>query len=139
MLTADGARGGASPNSSGGQGAEMSGEIILTAGTELEIVVGGTGSSGGGDGGSFIYFLDATAPLLVAGGGGFADGGGGSFLAADFTDPSLNRNANPGDDRVTISLVSASVPEPSSLVLAGTALLAGLGCAWRRRSTRARS
>ena len=81
LLAADGAQGGGSGNNSGGLGAEISGEIMLTARTELEIVVGGAGSpagDGGGGGGNFIYISGATSPLLVAGGGG----GGGFFAGA---------------------------------------------------------
>lgn len=83
-LTVEGAQGGASRYASGGTGAEVSGQVDLTKGTLLEIVVGeqGTGSSspnnvlgGGGGGGSFVYVSGAKLPVAVAGGGG---GGGGA-------------------------------------------------------------
>jgi hypothetical protein len=57
----DGEEGGGGDDS-GGYGAVVSGDILLTAGTELEIAVGGVGSTGdfdgnfggGGGGGSFV-------------------------------------------------------------------------------------
>jgi hypothetical protein len=88
-LTAYGAvGGGGSSGTSGGDGAEVSADFVLPAGTVLELIVGGIGGSGvrlgypgvagGGGGGSFIIetFNGTSAvdtPLLVAGGGG---GGG---------------------------------------------------------------
>jgi len=80
-LTAVGAQGGGdlSSNSTniGGYGASVSGDIYLTAGTVLQVVVGGTGQAptpvsagGGGGGGTFIFTTGSTSPLLVAGGGG---------------------------------------------------------------------
>ena len=51
-------------------GASIEGEVNLTAGDELKIVVGQQGmSSGGGHGGTFVALLNDT-PLVVAGGGG---------------------------------------------------------------------
>jgi hypothetical protein len=81
-----GAQGGSTLYGSGGLGAVTSGDVWLTAGTTLEIVVGGMGGSGnlnpllyanneggGGGGGSFVYILDDYSnPLIVAGGGGGA-------------------------------------------------------------------
>jgi hypothetical protein len=245
LIAADGAQGGSSASGSvGGLGAAISGEIMLAAGTMLEIAVGGEGTSSyyaGGGGGSFVWIAGTSSPLFVAGGGGGAEfggggggqvvpdgqngsggaaggiagnggsasfggggggwysngggggaggggdlssgfvggagsdvtfgggdggfggggggggsdgvggggggggysgggggsdgggGGGGSFLAAGFTDTNLTGGVNSGDGLVTITLVSASLPEPSTLFLAGTALVAGMGCAWRRR------
>lgn len=54
----------------GGLGAKMRGDVVLTAGTVLKILVGqqGGGSYGGGGGGSFVTKSDNT-PLVVAGGG----------------------------------------------------------------------
>ena len=71
-------RKGAAPANSGGLGASVSGEVSLTQGTVLDIVVGeqgGTGSTtdGGGGGGSFVYVTAALQPLAVAGGGGGGD------------------------------------------------------------------
>lgn len=82
-IVADGAQGGAGYNGAvGGDGAEVGGDFVLTAGDVIEIVVGGaggTGSAGGGGGGSFVIetFDGANTvhtPLVIAGGGG-----GGSF------------------------------------------------------------
>jgi hypothetical protein len=82
-IAAAGARGGGSFNASGGFGAIAGGDVFLTAGTTLEIAVGGFGRSGirsvlpdiggGGGGGSFVYTAAApSTPLVVAGGGGGA-------------------------------------------------------------------
>jgi hypothetical protein len=67
----------------GGPGAEVSGDVFLTAGEKLALFVGGQGGSGttggGGGGGSFIK--NGTDFLAVAGGGGgagyFTSGGPG--------------------------------------------------------------
>lgn len=82
-ITAFGASGGGSSSNTGGAGAEIGGNITLTAGEILEIVVGGTGSSagysgGGGGGGTFVLEdNDGTlVPLVVAGGGGGATSNG---------------------------------------------------------------
>jgi hypothetical protein len=78
-ITAAGAQGGGGEaGATGGSGAVISGDISLTAGTQLGIVVGGMGLTGnfdgqwggGGGGGSFVYVLSALQPLIVAGGGG---------------------------------------------------------------------
>uniref|UniRef100_A0A1I8GD06 receptor protein-tyrosine kinase n=1 Tax=Macrostomum lignano TaxID=282301 RepID=A0A1I8GD06_9PLAT len=82
LIKAAGARGGGNllTNTSGGQGAQVSARVNLTAGTQLSIVVGQMGGStsldyegGGGGGGSFVYRTgDQQLPLLAAGGGGGA-------------------------------------------------------------------
>ena len=89
-ITAYGAQGGGQAHYGwlGGNGAEVGGDIRLTAGTVLNIVVGGVGEPGvgirgaaGGGGGAFVYEgLPPARPLLVAGGGGGAAdlGGGGA-------------------------------------------------------------
>lgn len=83
VITADGGMGGAGGGGLGGDGALVSGTFMLTAGTMLEIVVGGAGAAGagggggGGGGGSFVFDL-TTGTLLEAAGGG----GGGGFAAA---------------------------------------------------------
>jgi hypothetical protein len=66
----------------GGKGAEAGGDIALTAGQELTILVGGQGGSGrgaGGGGGSFVTagsgFTANQGLLLAAGGGGGFRGG----------------------------------------------------------------
>jgi PEP-CTERM motif len=72
-----GASGGASINAVGGLGAEVSGDIVLTAGETLTLFVGGQGQNaglffggGGGGGGGFVFL--GTSVLAVAGGGGGA-------------------------------------------------------------------
>ena len=83
-ITADGAQGGSiAQGAVGGLGAEVSGTVTLTAGTTLDIVVGGQGNDFedlvGGGGGSFVYAQTGDSLLLVAGGGGGAfDGVGGA-------------------------------------------------------------
>lgn len=88
-IDAAGAQGGdgRSTADAGGLGAIIDGDVFLTAGTELGIVVGGVGGNGetttfggGGGGGTFVFVVGATNPLIVAGGGGgavecCADGG----------------------------------------------------------------
>jgi hypothetical protein len=78
-ITAAGAQGGGGESgATGGSGAVISGDISLTAGTQLDIVVGGMGLTGnfdgnwggGGGGGSFVWVAGASLPLIVAGGGG---------------------------------------------------------------------
>ena len=83
-ITADGAEGGGAAigfqlDSFGGSGAAVSGDVVLQAGTKLEIVVGGEGGTGeyagGGGGGSFVIDESDNTILAVAGGGGGAGGG----------------------------------------------------------------
>jgi hypothetical protein len=75
-IVAYGAQGGSfaldSVIGSGGLGAEIGGDFVLTAGEILEIAVGGGGTGNGGGGGSFVVGPGKT-PLVIAGGGG---GGG---------------------------------------------------------------
>lgn len=88
LIFADGAQGGTGLRSSGGIGAQIDGEILLTSGTILDVIVGGQGGStapltaggGGGGGGSFVFIPGASQPLAVAGGGG-GGGGGGLYIA----------------------------------------------------------
>ena len=70
----------------GGKGAKVSGEVALTKGDKLVIVIGQRGSTpnvhypGSGGGGTFV-FSSNSVPILVAGGGGGAgqnDGLGGN-------------------------------------------------------------
>jgi hypothetical protein len=75
-ITVVGARGGEGTGCCGyvgGLGAEMAGTFSLTAGSVLEIAVGGRGASslfsGGGGGGTFVVDT-LNNPLIVAGGGG---------------------------------------------------------------------
>jgi hypothetical protein len=94
-IVADGAQGGGQTNAdhTGGEGAVVSGEIYLTAGTVLDIVVGVEGSASyydgaGGGGGSFVFETNGQGGLgtLLAvaggGGGGATIGDGGSGLAS---------------------------------------------------------
>jgi hypothetical protein len=61
----------------GGMGAEIGGNFVLTEGEILQIAVGGAGSGNGGGGGSFVVGPGNT-PLVIAGGGG---GGGGAVAS----------------------------------------------------------
>lgn len=78
-----GAQGGKGNGYDGGLGAYRFGEMSLTAGEVIRIIVGQAGTNGtsthegGGGGGSFVY-RDATAELLCA-----AGGGGGSSNSAN--------------------------------------------------------
>jgi hypothetical protein len=85
QIDAYGAQGGDGAGRSGGRGARMQGEFMLTAGTQLKILVGqtpadrpgnGIDDAGAGGGGTFVALSDDT-PLVVAGGGG-----GAGFLQA---------------------------------------------------------
>ena len=91
-IIAYGAAGGAyGGGGAGGLGAEIGGDIALTANETLEIVVGqagnygdGGGVGGGGGGGTFVIELKNAAgvtvdtPLVIAGGGGGGYGNDGS-------------------------------------------------------------
>ncbi|HYG16458.1 MAG TPA: glycine-rich protein, partial [Bacteroidia bacterium] len=77
-ITTRGAQGGSISlgcTATGGLGAEMTGEFLLTGGDTLKILVGQQGTSNtedaGGGGGTFITTMDNT-PLIIAGGGGGA-------------------------------------------------------------------
>uniref|UniRef100_A0A1I8H8X6 Fascin domain-containing protein n=1 Tax=Macrostomum lignano TaxID=282301 RepID=A0A1I8H8X6_9PLAT len=77
MIKAAGARGGDNlmTNTSGGQGAQVSARVNLTAGTQLGQMGGSTYlefEGGGGGGGSFVYRTGDQLLLLAAGGGGGA-------------------------------------------------------------------
>lgn len=71
-----GAEGGAGNGGVGGKGAYRYGEMTLTAGDEIKIIVGqagvrsGSGYEAGGGGGSFVYKQAGTVLLCAAGGGG---------------------------------------------------------------------
>ncbi|MEI8192486.1 MAG: glycine-rich protein, partial [Flavobacteriia bacterium] len=69
-IEAFGAQGGG--NNNFGRGAQMRGDFNLTAGQQLQILVGQSGGyyqSGSGGGGSFVV-TSANLPLVIAGGGG---------------------------------------------------------------------
>ncbi|WP_428393996.1 beta strand repeat-containing protein [Lichenicoccus sp.] len=79
-VVAYGAQGGNIESNAGGLGAEIGGEVVLTAGETLAIAAGGQGGNspnprdgggGGGGGGSFVVGAFNT-PLVIAGGGGGA-------------------------------------------------------------------
>jgi PEP-CTERM motif len=59
-------------------------------------------------------------------------GGGGNVPAGYYFEDSVYGQANPSSYGTRVSVALLSVPEPSSLVLAGAAALAGLG-RWTRR------
>jgi hypothetical protein len=92
-ITASGAQGGQGYSGGGGLGAKVTGDIVLAAGTVLEIVVGAeggnsTGQAGGGGGGSFVIETDngtSAVDIILAvaggGGGGSSQGGGGGSAA----------------------------------------------------------
>jgi hypothetical protein len=94
-ITAEGATGGATPGNGGGAGAEVAGDVVLTAGDTIEVLVGGVGGpnssgGGGGGGGSFVYDLTTATLLAVAGGGGGGSwGSGGSGSAGGPGEPGL--------------------------------------------------
>lgn len=75
-IEAAGAQGG---GTSGGAGAILRGDFTLTAGQNIEMVVGqrgnsnGSGGGCGGGGGSFVYNASQASLLMVAGGGGGMD------------------------------------------------------------------
>jgi hypothetical protein len=93
-----GAGGGSSSGYLGGYGATISGNINLTAGTLINIVIGGVGYSGvgsnggGGGGGTFIY-IDQSNPLMIAGGGG---GAGSRTIGSGASLGTSGVNGNPG-------------------------------------------
>jgi hypothetical protein len=74
-ILATGASGGRTPSYSGGRGIMIQGDVVLTAGQVIKILVGqgGTNSSfdcnTGAGGGTFITLFDNT-PLIIAGGSG---------------------------------------------------------------------
>ncbi len=80
-ITADGAQGGGGSGDAGGRGGIIGGDLSLTQGAILQILVGEAGvdgpGGGGGDGGGYGGFGGG-------GGGGFTNGvgGGGGFGAA---------------------------------------------------------
>jgi len=93
-----GAGGGSSSGYLGSYGATISGNINLTAGTLINIVIGGVGYSGvgtnggGGGGGTFIY-IDQSNPLMIAGGGG---GAGSRQIGSDASLGNSGVNGYPG-------------------------------------------
>ena len=92
FILAGGAQGGSGEQNPGGAGTEIEGSAFLTAGTQIDIVVGGQGLTGdfgsiwggGGGGGTFAWIAGSTTPLLIAGGGGGAGYDGDGGIAATF-------------------------------------------------------
>jgi hypothetical protein len=82
-------------NRYGGNGAEMGGNVFLSAGTTLDIYVGGAGankfqgSGAGGGGGTFVVIQGSANPFVVAGGGG----GAGGLLGANYSLSQANGQA----------------------------------------------
>ncbi len=84
-ILAKGASGGGNTGlgTTGGNGASIQGDVYLTSGEVINIMVGqtgGNGTGGGGGGGSYAVKSTGTVPLVVAGGGGgghSVNGGGG--------------------------------------------------------------
>ena len=81
-VTAAGAQGGGNNPGSGGAGAIVHGKVFLSAGTILDIVVGGIGGTdgddgGGGGGGTFVFLDSPFTRLAIGGGGGGAGFSGG--------------------------------------------------------------
>ena len=78
-IEAKGAKGGDNGANAGGHGAYVYGEVLLSGGDVLEIVVGqegvtGTGSASGGGGGTYVVKQTGNNPLVIAGGGSGATG-----------------------------------------------------------------
>src|ERR1700677_2691055 len=91
-----GASGGNSDAAVGGLGAEVSGDVFLTAGEDLTLFVGGQGGgsgvvAGGGGGGSFVF-----RGTDVLGGGGGGDGDGASSGGAGLAGTSGGTNGRGG-------------------------------------------
>lgn len=96
---------------------------------------GGAGGFGGGGGGGGDQLSGGGGGGYSGGGGGNwnqAGGGGGSYIDQSVTETLALADANYDFGRVTIDLLGASVPEPTTwaLMLVG---FGGLGAALRRR------
>jgi hypothetical protein len=101
---------------------------------------GGSGGFGGGGGGSALGGGGGSGFSGGGGGGGiYGGGGGGSYLASLFADPMLTGGVNSGDGSISISLLTAAVPEPSTwaMILMGFAGLGWLAHARRRKTSAA--
>lgn len=81
-IEAKGAQGGTSTVATGGRGASMKGNFVVTPGQVIRVLVGqqaptiasGSFVGGGGGGGTFVVDQSTNQPLVVAGGGGGAAG-----------------------------------------------------------------
>ncbi len=92
-ITAKGAQGG----SSGGRGAELSGEFELEMGQKLRILVGQMGSGTAGGGGTFVTVLSGPLSetnqediLVIAGGGGGKSGGSDASVTTSNSDGTVS-------------------------------------------------
>lgn len=110
-IFSEGAQGGGSTLTSGGLGATVEGVFYLSAGTVLNLVVGGEGVSGdnltglpggGGGGGTFIYTVANT--LIQAAGGG----GGGGFQGSQNGQPGQIITSGSGGTAPSFGLGGAS-------------------------------
>ena len=93
-----------------GLGANVSGDVMLTAGETLMVAVGGEGSSyGGGGGGTFVAVVSAgtEAPLVVAGGGG-ANVGDGADAAGGIDDTGTGSGGSGGGQFLTQAAAAAA-------------------------------
>ncbi len=105
-IVVEGAQGGNRVASSGGLGAQVGGDLTLTAGTVLDVVVGGMGYGGAGGGGSFLYAAAGRMLLAVAGGGG-----GGSYHGGDgYGGRSQTSGGTPGDSVGAAAPAGAAAP-----------------------------
>jgi len=98
-----GAQGGTQPQQWGGLGARMRGDFVLTAGTQLKILVGQKGVDGnsddgcGGGGGTFVVKSDNTILIIAGGGGGAgadADGVGGTTNTTSTSNAGYTRSGS---------------------------------------------
>lgn len=102
-ITAYGAQGGTGYlNNAGGLGAKIQGDVLLTQGTQIKILVGQRGTTNtsiggaGGGGGTFVA-TSSNSPIIVAGGGG--GGGGDSAVGSKIgVDASTTTSGTAGRD-----------------------------------------
>jgi hypothetical protein len=73
----------AGTDGAGGEGAEVTGTVSVTAGTELEFNVGGTGTASGDSGGGAGSGGGGNGEFFSGGGGGASDLRAGSFASTD--------------------------------------------------------
>ena len=113
-IVAYGAQGGNAASGAGGLGAEIGGDVSLTAGETLQIAVGGAGVAGtnslesGGDGGSLVVG-PGNAPLVIAGGGG---GGISAAGGAGLSGPAGSTGGNGGGAGGGFLSAGTNAPRP---------------------------
>jgi hypothetical protein len=130
-LNGNGGYGGDGGGGGGGAGVSAAGHNAYgpNAGLGGEFPNGGGGGSdlgGGGGGSGFSGGGGGGGVGLVGNGNGSGGGGGGSYLASLFTDQVLTGGVNSGDGSISVDLLAAAVPEPSTWAMALTGF-AGLG------------